>query len=89
LAARDIGMAALVLGAGRRRVSDRVDPSAGVAIAARMGERIERGQAVAFLLTSTASDDQIAAAHDLVAGAYRYGAAISAPHGSLVLEVLR
>jgi hypothetical protein len=54
-----------------------------------MGERIERGQPIAFLLTSSASDDQIAAAHDLVSGAYRFGAAISAPRSSLVLEVLR
>jgi pyrimidine-nucleoside phosphorylase len=89
LAARDIGMAALMLGAGRRRVADTVDPSAGIAIAAHMGERIERGQPVAFLLTSSASDEQIAAAHDLVAGAYRFGAAISAPRSSLVLETLR
>ena len=69
LAAREIGMAALVLGAGRRRVADVVDPSAGVALAAHVGERIDRGQPVAFLLTSSASDEQIAAAHDLVAGA--------------------
>jgi pyrimidine-nucleoside phosphorylase len=89
LAARDIGMAALVLGAGRRRVEDAVDPSAGVAIAAHMGERIERGQPVAFLLTSSADDERIAQAHDLVVGAYRFGAAISAPHSSPVLEVLR
>jgi thymidine phosphorylase len=89
LAAREIGMAALVLGAGRRRVADVVDPSAGVAIAAHVGERIDRGQPVAFLLTSSASDEQIAAAHDLVAGAYRFGAAVSAPRSSLVLEVLR
>ncbi len=89
LAARDIGMAALVLGAGRRRVADVVDPSAGVAIAAHMGERVDRGQPVAFLLTSSASDEQIAAAHDLVVGAYRFGAAVSAPRSSLILEVLR
>ncbi len=89
LAAREIGMAALVLGAGRRRVADVVDPSAGVALAAHVGERIDRGQPVAFLLTSSASDEQIAAAHDLVAGAYRFGAAVSAPRSSLVLEVLR
>jgi len=89
LAAREIGMAALMLGAGRRRVEDRIDPSAGVAIAAHVGERIDRGQPVAFLLTSSAGDDQIAAAHDLVAEAYRFGAATSAPRSSLVLEVLR
>jgi pyrimidine-nucleoside phosphorylase len=89
LAAREIGMAALVLGAGRRRVADVVDPSAGVALAAHVGERIDRGQPVAFLLTSSASDEQIAAAHDLVAGAYRFGAAVSAPRSSLILEVLR
>jgi len=89
LAARDIGMAALMLGAGRRKITDKIDPSAGVAIAAHMGERIERGQALAYLLTSSADDEHIAAAHDLVAGAYRFGASISAPRSSLVLEVLR
>ena len=35
------------------------------------------------------ADEFRAAAHDLVSGAYRFGAAISAPRSSLVLEVLR
>jgi thymidine phosphorylase len=90
LAAGGIGNAALLLGAGRRAAEDGVDSSAGIALAVHLGERVERGQPLAHLLTSTADGAAIAAAHDLVIAAYRFGAASSAPpHSSLVLEVLR
>ena len=89
LAAREIGMAALVLGAGRRRVEDTIDPAAGIELAAHMGERVERGQPLAFLLSSRASDADVAAARDMVAGAYRLGPIASVPRLSRVLEVLR
>jgi pyrimidine-nucleoside phosphorylase len=89
IAARDIGVAAVLVGAGRRRVEDTVDPAAGIEIEAQLGERIERGQPVAWVSASRASDDDVAAAVAMVGGAFKYGAAMSAPHGPLVLEVLR
>ena len=89
LAARRIGMAALVLGAGRRRVEDTIDPAAGIELCAQMGERVERGEPLAYLHSDRASDEEIAAARDMVAGAFQFGAAMSAPRSNLVLEVLR
>jgi pyrimidine-nucleoside phosphorylase len=39
-----IGKACLVLGAGRRKVEDQVDPAVGVSGIAKVGERVEKGQ---------------------------------------------
>jgi pyrimidine-nucleoside phosphorylase len=89
LGARQIGMAALVLGAGRRRVEDTIDPAAGIELMVQLGERVERGEPLALLHTSRATDGDIAAARDMVTGAYQFGAAMSAPRSNLVLEVLR
>jgi pyrimidine-nucleoside phosphorylase len=89
LAARDIGTAAILLGAGRRRVEDEIDPSAGIELAVHLGDRVERGEALAFLLSSRAGEADIAAARRMVAGAYRLGSATSVPRLSRVLEVLR
>jgi pyrimidine-nucleoside phosphorylase len=89
MASREIGVAAILLGAGRRVVSDSIDPSAGIELAVHLGDRVERGEPLAFLLSSRASDSDIAAARDMVTGAYRLGPAVSVPRFSRVLEVLR
>jgi pyrimidine-nucleoside phosphorylase len=89
LAAREIGMAALLLGAGRRKVEDSIDPAAGIELAVHLGDRVERGEALAFLLSTRANDGDVAAARQMVAGAYRLGPATSVPRLSRVLEVLR
>jgi thymidine phosphorylase len=47
-----IGRAALVLGAGREKKSDRIDPGAGVEMLAKVGDRIEKGAPVARLYGS-------------------------------------
>jgi pyrimidine-nucleoside phosphorylase len=49
IAARDIGVAGLHLGAGRRTKEDRVDPAVGVELCVRVGDRVERGQPLARL----------------------------------------
>jgi pyrimidine-nucleoside phosphorylase len=45
--AREIGIAALELGAGRRVKTDPVDPAVGVVVRARIGDRVEAGQPLA------------------------------------------
>jgi thymidine phosphorylase len=89
LSARQLGLAAVLLGAGRRRVEDTIDPAAGIELAAQVGERVERGEPVAYLLSTRASDDDLAAAREMVSGAFQFGAQMSAPQSALVLEVLR
>ncbi len=89
VAAREIGVAALVLGAGRRRVEDAIDPAAGIELTAHLGDRVEAGQPLAFLLSSRASDADIAAARDMVLAAYRVGQGAAVQPASRVLEILR
>jgi pyrimidine-nucleoside phosphorylase len=56
--ALEVGMAALVLGAGRRRKDDRVDPGVGVLLRCRVGDRIEAGQPLAEVLHAGRGLDQ-------------------------------
>ncbi|HHT9155505.1 MAG TPA: thymidine phosphorylase [Candidatus Tripitaka sp. YC43] len=39
-----MGQAAVVLGAGRRRLGDKIDPSVGYEVLAKLGDRVEKGQ---------------------------------------------
>jgi thymidine phosphorylase len=48
-AALGVGRAALALGAGRKKKTDRIDPTAGVELLAKPGDRVERGDPVARL----------------------------------------
>ena len=48
-AALGVGRAALTLGAGRKKKTDKVDPAAGVELLAKPGDRVERGDPVARL----------------------------------------
>ena len=48
-AALGVGRAALALGAGRKKKTDKVDPAAGVELLAKPGDRVERGDPVARL----------------------------------------
>jgi pyrimidine-nucleoside phosphorylase len=39
-----VGLAAVVLGAGRRVATDRIDPAVGFTVLRALGERVERGE---------------------------------------------
>jgi len=47
----DIGRACLILGAGRQRTTDRVDPTAGVADLKQVGTSVSRGEPLAVLIS--------------------------------------
>jgi len=66
-----VGRAAVALGAGRDRVDAGVDPAAGITIAAPVGARVKRGDAVLEL--ACADSSRMAAAHALLAEAVRIG----------------
>jgi pyrimidine-nucleoside phosphorylase len=86
--ARSIGVAALHLGAGRRRKEDDVDPAVGIRVLAHVGDRVTRGQTLVELVHNETGVD---AATALVRGSYRVdrdGAGIAAPT-TRILEVLR
>jgi len=45
----ELGLAAVALGAGRSRADDRVDPRVGIELCKKPGDRVERGEPLAFL----------------------------------------
>lgn len=66
--AEAIGKACILLGAGRRKVDDEVDPAAGASGIAKVGGRVAAGEP---LLTLHASDEsRLAEAEQLAAGAF-------------------
>ncbi len=83
--AMDVGVAALVLGAGRRTKEDAVDPSVGVELSCRVGDRVERGQPLAYLLHN---DEGVDKARTLLEGAFSISDQAT-NIGSRILEVLR
>lgn len=54
--ALEVGRTSVMLGAGRRSVSDRIDPAVGVEILVKGGSEIEAGQAVARIHARTAEE---------------------------------
>lgn len=45
-ATKRIGMLAVDLGAGRRKIDDRIDPKAGIILKKKLGDRVEKGEPV-------------------------------------------
>jgi pyrimidine-nucleoside phosphorylase len=91
VAAEDVGVAGVWLGAGRRAKEDAVDPAAGIVLAAQVGEAVGDGQLLATLHHARGLDGaRLEAARRLVAEAFVVdpAAAPSTPP-SRILEVLR
>ena len=63
--AEKVGRVALALGAGRARAGDRIDPRAGVTLAAQVGDRVSVGAPLATLEKSAGPDGLEKAAADL------------------------
>ena len=61
-ATRDIGLAVVELGGGRRRAGDRIDHRVGFSDVVSLGQRVERGQPLARVHAATAADAAAAVA---------------------------
>ncbi len=83
LAARPIGHATMLLGAGRARVDSRIDPSVGVILHKKVGDRVEVGEPLCTVLVNDSGD--YPAALELIGNAYQIGPERVAP-GVLILE---
>ena len=75
LAALGVGRAALALGAGRKKKTDKIDPAAGVELLAKPGDRVEGGDPVARLHGGRGTEE----AEGLVLGALEIGDEPPAP----------
>jgi thymidine phosphorylase len=82
--AEAVGTAVVMLGGGRRRKEDRVDPAVGVTVLARLGDEVREGQAIA--LVHHRGDASAAVAHLLSAYEIGEGDVVVPP---LIHDVLR
>lgn len=64
------GTASVILGAGRENKNDAIDPSAGIILLKKTGDRVTAGEALARLYTSDAG--KLAAAGELLISAYSF-----------------
>lgn len=55
---KTLGLGAMLLGAGREVASDVIDPSVGILMHKRFGERIEKGEAIAELFVNDRSNER-------------------------------
>ena len=71
LAARPIGMASMILGAGRTRADSAIDPAVGVILHKKVGDTVGRGEPLCTMLV----DDEAATgrAREMLRGAYAIG----------------
>lgn len=89
IAADEIGNAALLLGAGRRRKEDRVDPGVGIVIHKQRGDAVEAGEPLVDLIHNDHGVDE---ARERILAAYDVDLQpinTSTQAASRVLEVLR
>jgi thymidine phosphorylase len=83
--AGQLGRAATLLGAGRLRKEDHVDPGVGLTLHAKQGARVARGDALCTVRYSDVA--RLRAARGGLAAAFHVGARAPAP-GPLVLETI-
>lgn len=90
IAADQVGIAALVLGGGRRLKEDVIDPGVGVEMAKRVGDEVAAGEPLAFLVHNGHGVEE---ARQRLAGAFTIteGETVAAGNGptTRILEVLR
>jgi thymidine phosphorylase len=84
-ATRDIGLAVVELGGGRRRAGDRIDHRVGFSDVVSIGERVERGAALAVV--HAASEAAAAAAVATLQRCIRVGDAPPAPMPLVIARV--
>jgi pyrimidine-nucleoside phosphorylase/thymidine phosphorylase len=69
LAARPIGQATMLLGAGRARVDSQIDPSVGVILHKKVGDKVEVGEPLCTVLVNNAPGIEVALS--MIGDAYR------------------
>ena len=76
-----------MLGAGRERKEDKVDPAAGIRFVKKIGEPVQRGETLAFLYTNR--PDQVAQASERYRDAVRISSAPPAERRLILARVCK
>lgn len=80
-----IGKAAVALGAGRSKLEDEIDRSAGIICLKKIGDSVERGEPLALIYAN--SEERLAFAKPLAAEAFKIGAKRIKPPKLIVAEI--
>jgi pyrimidine-nucleoside phosphorylase/thymidine phosphorylase len=83
--AEDIGQASTLMGAGRDRKDDRIDPAVGVILEVKVGEKVDAGAVLCRLYYT--SEEHVEEAAEIVEGAFRISSN-KAEDRELILEVV-
>jgi thymidine phosphorylase len=81
-----LGTAAMVLGAGREKVEDVIDPAAGLIVEKKLGHRVEKGEPLVILHYNDSS--RLSVAEERVRSAYLLSETSPAGTKELILAVL-
>ena len=83
----EIGAVAGMLGAGRERKEDKVDPAAGIRFVKKIGEPVQRGETLAFLYTNR--PDQVVQASERYRDAVRISSAPPSERSLILARVCK
>jgi pyrimidine-nucleoside phosphorylase/thymidine phosphorylase len=83
--AEDIGRASTLMGAGRERKDDRIDPAVGVILEVKMGEKLDAGSVLCRLYYT--SEEHVEEASEMVEDAFKVSSQ-KAEERELILEVV-
>jgi pyrimidine-nucleoside phosphorylase len=83
--AEDIGLASNMIGSGRDRKEDSIDPAVGIILEVKVGEKVDAGSVLCRLYYTR--EDRVEEAADLVEGAFRISAQ-KPEERELILEVV-
>lgn len=83
-----VGTAAMLLGAGRERVEDAIDPGAGLVVHEKIGDEVKRGEPLVTLQHNDGDGARVAHAEQRILESYTLSDRAPGEHPELVLEVL-
>ena len=83
--AEDVGQASTLMGAGRSRKEDRIDPAVGVILEVKTGDKVDAGSVLCRLYYT--SEENVEEAAEMVEGAFRVSSQ-RAEDRALILEVV-
>lgn len=79
-----VGVVASILGAGREKKEDSIDPSVGIIVRKKIGDYVDAGDVIAVLYAN--DKDRVQTAQSMIKDAYMIGARCSAP--TLIHEMI-
>jgi pyrimidine-nucleoside phosphorylase len=80
-----VGIASLVLGGGREKKEDAIDPAVGIVLHKKVGDQVNEGEPLCTLHFN--ADARLAEAESLIYSSYRIGSAAAKP-GKLIRRVI-